>query len=272
MKIKLFVIHICIFISFILFSGCLSAEKSNAAIKATDEKEVQSIATDVAATFKQCSTSTSELDTFRYWLYTPANPKENMPLLVYLHGGSGKGEDLNNITDVDGFAKYLKEGRLGDVQAYVIIPQLPSYKKGWISVKNSIISLINEVQADFKIDKNNISLTGHSMGGTGSWNMALAFPETFARVAPLSGSARDKQENIDILKNSHIWAFVGTNDKIVPPESSENFVAKLKNAGGDADITLFLDADHFEVPALTYLDEEINLVGWLIGEDKKEGK
>lgn len=29
-----------------------------------------------------------------YWLYTPKNPAEDMPLIVYLHGGSGKGNDL----------------------------------------------------------------------------------------------------------------------------------------------------------------------------------
>lgn len=29
-----------------------------------------------------------------YWLYSPENPAEDMPLIVYLHGGSGKGNDL----------------------------------------------------------------------------------------------------------------------------------------------------------------------------------
>ena len=25
----------------------------------------------------------------KYWLYTPSDPTEDMPLIVYLHGGSG---------------------------------------------------------------------------------------------------------------------------------------------------------------------------------------
>lgn len=39
----------------------------------------------VPATFEAHNTNS-----MRYWLYTPANPTENMPLIVYLHGGSGK--------------------------------------------------------------------------------------------------------------------------------------------------------------------------------------
>lgn len=33
-----------------------------------------------------------------YWLYTPAGAVENMPLILYLHGGSGKGDDLELVT------------------------------------------------------------------------------------------------------------------------------------------------------------------------------
>lgn len=36
-----------------------------------------------------------------YWLYTPAGAVENMPLILYLHGGSGKGDDLELVTQAD---------------------------------------------------------------------------------------------------------------------------------------------------------------------------
>lgn len=42
-------------------------------------------------------------------------------------------------------------------------------------------------------------------------------------------------------------------------------VAELKKAGATADITEFDSADHVSVPSLTYLDENIRLVDWLIG-------
>lgn len=217
------------------------------------------------ASFTACSISTSQLGTFRYWLYIPSNPTENMPLIVYLHGGSGKGDDLNLITAVDGFPKYLQNGQLGDVRAYVLIPQLPSTQNGWIKAAGAISDLINQTVSDYKINRNNISLTGHSMGGTGTWNLACTYPNLFARIAPLSGSIRSTPDIIGKLKNIPVRAFVGSADTIVPPDSSKEVVAALKAAGGNAEITVFNGADHFSVPSLTYLDTNIYLIGWLIG-------
>lgn len=213
---------------------------------------------------EQCSIKTTQFTSFKYWLYTPQNPTDDMPLIVYLHGGSGKGNDLSLITAVDGFPKYLQDGQLGDLRAYVIIPQLPADQTGWTSASASIMQLINKVQQTYSIDPDNISLTGHSMGGTGVWSVALSYPATFARIAPLSGSIKKTTTNINKLKNIPVWAFVGGADTIVDPSSSEDMVAALQNVGGDAKIVNFESADHFSVPALVYLDREIGLLNWLI--------
>lgn len=215
------------------------------------------------SSFRACSIKTNSLGELKYWLYTPSDPTENMPLIVYLHGGSGKGDDLELITAVDGFPKYLRDGQLGDVRAYVIIPQLPSSQKGWANGASAVYELIQVTVSKFGIDEENISLTGHSMGGTGTWNLALSYPTLFARIAPLSGSIRVQPEYIEKLKNIPVWAFVGSADTIVPPDSSMEFVAALKEAGGNAGITIFGDADHFTVPSLTYLDKDIDLISWL---------
>ena len=217
------------------------------------------------ASFTACSIDTSQLGTFRYWLYTPSDPTENMPLIVYLHGGLGKGDDLNLITAVDGFPQDLQSGQLGDVRAYVVIPQLPSTQKGWVNAAESISELIDHTVSTYKINRNNISLTGHSMGGTGTWNLACTYPSLFARIAPLSGSIRNTPDIIDSLKNIPVRAFVGSADTIVPPDSSKEVIAALKAAGGSAEITVFDGADHFSVPSLTFLDTNIDLIGWLIG-------
>ncbi len=241
------------------------------------EKETENVTSSVSAktevptksgtpaSFTACSIGTSQLGTFRYWLYTPSDPTENMPLIVYLHGGTGKGSDLNLITAVDGFPQYLKNGRLGDVRAYVLIPQLPSTQKGWVNAASAISELIGKTADTYKTDRNNISLTGHSMGGTGTWSLACAFPNLFARIAPLSGSVRNTSDVIGKLKNIPIHAFVGSADTVVPPSSSQEVVAALKAAGAVAEITVFDGADHFSVPSLAFLDSDIDLIGWLIG-------
>ena len=234
----------------------------------TGDKEVPaslSPQSDTSSSFTACSIETAQLGTFRYWLYTPSDPTEDMPLIVYLHGGSGKGANLNLITAVDGFPQYLQSGQIGDVRAYVLIPQLPSTQRGWISAAEAISELIEQTVSVYSIDKGNISLTGHSMGGTGTWDLACTYPSLFARIAPLSGSVRNTPSTIDALKNIPVRAFVGAADTIVPPESSQEVVTALQAAGGSAEITVFDGADHFSVPGLTFLDTSIDLVGWLIG-------
>ena len=144
------------------------------------------------------------------------------------------------------------------------MPQLPSAQKSWESIAGSIRELIDYMAEAYTINRNNVSLTGHSMGGTGVWHLACMYPALFSRIAPLSGSIRSTPEAIDQLKAIPIRTFVGSADSIVVPESSEEMIAALKAAGGNAEITIFDGADHFSVPRLAYLDTNVGLVDWLV--------
>ena len=224
--------------------------------------------TPFSQSFQASSIKTEELDVFGYWLYTPENPTENMPLIVYLHGASGRGEDLDLVLADEDFPKYLQSGELGDVQAYVLIPQLPSNLRSWSDISDSLYSLIQKIVSDFSIDIENISLAGFSMGGTGVWELAVEYPDLFARIAPLAGSARGVLEYASLLKEIPVRAFVGADDTVITPNSSKQMVAKLQNAGADAQITVLDGADHVSIPSLVYHDESVRLVEWLLGTDE----
>lgn len=224
--------------------------------------------TPFSQSFQASSIKTEELDAFGYWLYTPENPTENMPLIVYLHGASGRGEDLDLVLADEDFPKYLQSGELGDVQAYVLIPQLPSDLRSWSDISDSLYSLIQKIVSDFSIDIENISLAGFSMGGTGAWELAVEYPDLFARIAPLAGSARGVLECASLLKEIPVRAFVGADDTVITPNSSKQMVAKLQNAGADAQITVLDGADHVSIPSLVYHDESVRLVEWLLGADE----
>lgn len=215
-----------------------------------------------AAVWTENSLQTTDGSLLRYYLYTPSDAVPDMPLIVYLHGGSGKGDDLSALLALDGFPRYLHTGELGDVRAYVAIPQLSAAKKGWADISAALYTLTEKLSADGHIDHTRIALTGHSMGGTGSWNLALRYPTLFARVAPLSGSVRYTAESVSALKGTAVWAFVGGADTIVPQESSRAFVAALQKSG-NAKLTEFDGADHFSVPALAYLSEDRALLRFL---------
>ena len=203
-------------------------------------------------------------------LFTPENATANMPLIVYLHGGSGKSEDndISKLTE-NGFCQWVSEKKFDDVPAYIIFPQLPSKYQGWNPAKGVIKQLVEAVSSKYSIDTDRISLTGHSMGGTGTYTIATAYPDLFSCIAPMSGSIECTDANITALGNMPVWAFVGSADKIVDPKYSVDFVAALQAKGCNAKITNFTDATHFDIPTLAYLDESLDVVGWLIGNSKK---
>ena len=197
-----------------------------------------------------------------YYLYIPANPSENMPLVIYLHGGTNKRGATPELLTTDGFPKYLYDGYFGDLRAYVAIPKLDDSYKDWAEAYVLIRNLVKSLSDNYAIDRSNIALTGHSMGGTGTYQLQLKLQDTFARIAPLSGSVQNSKSNLEALRKTRIWAFVGTADTIVDPQSSRDIVSALQSSGASARITELDGATHFDVPSLAYKDPE--LIRWLI--------
>ena len=207
----------------------------------------------------------NSFDSMGYLLYTPASTRPDMPLIVYLHGGHGKGDDLSVLINTDGFPQYLADGLLGEIPAYVLIPQLPADQRGWKPASETLIQLIEQVCEKNSIDRSRISLTGHSMGGTGTWDLALMYPDIFSRIVPMSGSVDTAPETLAVLANTPVWAFVGEDDVVVKPESSEQFVAALERQNEGAQITIFPDTDHVGVPQKAWLEHGGELLNWLLG-------
>ena len=196
-----------------------------------------------------------------YWLYSPENTEADV-LLVYLHGGSGKGDDLNILLN-NGFPKYLYEGKLGNIDAYILIPQVPSGVTGWANISTTVKDLIVDIADTYSINMSKISITGHSMGGTGTWSMALRYPEMFSKIAPLSGSINLTDENLGKLSGCNIWAVVGSADEIVDPQASVKFIEALNAVGNESKISVLEGYTHFDVPDV-YLDKNFGLTDWLL--------
>ena len=202
-----------------------------------------------------------EYDGMSYWLYTPANAEEGMPLIVYLHGVNGKADDPEQLLDTDDFANWLCDGQLGDIPAYVLIPQLSSEQKDWIATADTVVELICETAEVYAVDPENISLTGFSMGGAGTWFIGASHPELFARIAPLSGGVKVTEKMLANLSTMSIRAFVATDDTVVSPQSTWECASLLTERGADIRVTEYEGATHTDMPTRVYLEGD--LLQWL---------
>ena len=213
------------------------------------------------------SLETGEAGGLDYWLYAPTGARDGLPLIVYLHGGSGRGDDLELVMEAESLPKFLRDGDLA-LSAYVVMPQLPSGETGWDGVTEGLAELIDAVVEECGADAGRVSLTGHSMGGTGAFAVAAVLPGRFSCVAPLSGSVRDSREMRAALSDLPVWAIAGAQDDVVDPAAARDFLAALRAVNPDARYTEVEDAGHFDLPARAYLDGEIGLVRWLLSHER----
>jgi predicted peptidase len=84
---------------------------------------------------------------------------------------------------------------------------------------------------------------GFSMGGYGTWSLALQKPEKFAAIVPMAGGG--DPEKAGQLLNLPIWAFHGDEDTVIPVEQTTKMVDAIKAAGGQkVKMTIFPNTKH----------------------------
>lgn len=248
-------------------SGTVSDETlssgSNETVESEPNEETQVKPTASALT-KECLT-TANGSSFQFWLYTPQNAAPDMPLIVYLHGSSCKGDDLDILMSQDGFPKYLADGEFDNVPAYVVIPQAQSEARGWIGLKDPLCELIHHCKKEYLINSDKVGLIGFSMGGTGAWKIALHCSGVFSCIVPMSGSVQLTDDNLEKMSDTPVWAFASLADTVVPPEASMKFIDELSKINSSAKITVLEDAEHIEVPEV-FLNKEYDIIGWVLAQ------
>ncbi|MFZ1289584.1 MAG: discoidin domain-containing protein [Melioribacteraceae bacterium] len=202
-----------------------------------------------------------------YLLYLPENyvEEEKFPLMIFLHGSGERGDDLEKVK-MHGPPKLVEQGE--NLPFVIISPQCPEGER-WTDkwYPEAIISLIDEIAVNYKIDNDRIYLTGLSMGGFGTWEIASLYPEKFAAITPICGGGNpEKARDLRLLP---IWVFHGAKDDIVPPMLSQQIVDELKLYNSDVKFTLYSEANHNSWDE-TYNNRE--LYSWLLKQKRQERK
>ncbi|MFW5692188.1 MAG: prolyl oligopeptidase family serine peptidase, partial [Chloroflexota bacterium] len=128
----------------------------------------------------------------------------------------------------------------------VIAPQCPP-DQTWFDYRNELILLLDHVLEQHNVDPDRVYLTGLSMGGFGTWDLARLHPDRFAAIAPICGGLPwlvALGSAALTLRTMPVWAFHGALDDIVPIERSQEAVDALRAAGNDVRFTVYPDLKH----------------------------
>lgn len=177
----------------------------------------------------------------KYLLHTPIDydEKEEWPLIVFLHGAGERGDDLE-LVKTHAIPKFLDERE--EFPFIVVSPQCPK-DTWWNAHFEDLYYLIQEIKENYKVDTKRIYLTGLSMGGFGTWDLASKYPEEFAAIIPVCGGTMNIFE-IPKLKNTAVWAFHGDEDRTVPIKRTQEVVDVLKKYNSNVNFTIYKGVGH----------------------------
>lgn len=211
------------------------------------------------------------------WLpaaYDPAADRR-WPLLVFLHGAGERGTDVQLVTK-HGPPKLLAGGgTLGEDETaaarslgekfIVISPQCPP-DQVWDD--DAVLALVEAASDQLKVDRARVYLTGLSMGGYGTWSLAMKHPERFAAIVPICGGGPLLEILISrgparvALQTLGVRAFHGARDPTVPVSESERMIETLRRAGAkDIGLKVYPEAKH---DSWTETYASVELYEWLL--------
>jgi predicted peptidase len=210
--------------------------------------------------------------TYGYRVYVPENykPGKAYPVVLYLHGVGSWGQDNEQQLSGLGSVIQLYDNKLPALTQFLaVFPQEPKPEFWFGDGAAQAIKALDQTVAEFNADPTRLYLTGHSMGGYGTWYLAAKYPGKFAAAAPLAGgvvvpgwfdqafpSAMLTAYKADPLYSytavakavgsTPIWVFHGAQDtEDVPVTESRQLVAALKAAGHPAQYTEYPAEGHF---------------------------
>lgn len=204
-----------------------------------------------------------------YLLFLPhgyeARSKKRWPLILFLHGAGERGDDIWKVA-VHGPPKI--DATETNFPFIVVSPQCPD---GQMWSNDLLLALLDNVGKKYAVDTHRVYLTGLSLGGFGTWDLAMAHPEKFAAIAPISGGGETlpitlakfyDPAKLAYLKTLPVWAFHGGQDPVVNVQNSELMVNALKDAGcTNVQLTVYPEAKH-DAWTQTYANPE--LFAWFL--------
>jgi predicted peptidase len=225
-----------------------------------------------------------------YRLFTPGRlePGRRYPLVVFLHGAGGSGRDnvkqLQGANVFGGLVWTLPKNQSRH-PAFVLAPQSDvNWACTLYDPKNPpktiadikfcppedlgiaarlAFEIIDGLLATLPIDPARIYVTGHSMGGAGTWHMIAHRPRFFAAAVPVCG--HPLPATAAAVKDVPIWNFHGAADEVEPVATSRVMIDAIRKSGGTPRHTEYAGVGH---NVFLWAYTEPALVEWMFAQKR----
>lgn len=186
-----------------------------------------------------------------YLVRLPKNYAENVqyPTVLFLHGAGSRGNDISVLRENPFFTLTADKK---DFPFVIIAPQC--HADTWFDIWETLKEFALYIKTLSYVDSDRVYGIGASMGGYGTWQMAMSMPSYYAAIVPICGGGM--YWNAWRLKKLPVWAFHGAKDQTVFVEESIKMVDKIKSSGGNPKLTIYPENTH-DAWTDTYLNDEV---------------
>src|SRR5881409_3697910 len=200
---------------------------------------------------------------YRYQVFVPRGTDRGArpPVILSLHGAGERGTD-GQLQTMVGLGPVVK-GRAESFPAVVVLPQAPRDSVWSGAPARAAMQALDAALREFRGDSARVYLTGLSMGGYGTWQLALEHAGRFAALVPICGGIRSPSALASIrvagvpadaadtyayvaarLVDTPVWLFHGDADGAVPVSESRSMAQALRQASGDVRYTEYAGVGH----------------------------
>ena len=193
-------------------------------------------------------------ETIPYALFVPPayDPEIQLPLVVSLHGLSRTHDWLM------GYEGLLERA---DEMNFVVVTPLGYTRQGWYGSwsrgvdgrnldvegaysQQDVMNVVDLVQKGYAIDPERMYLWGHSMGGAGTYHLAMEYPDMWAATAVVAPAVPQVRTLSDLRLIQHIPMLVlqGTEDRLV--HSTRVWVDEMRRLNMNVEYDEMNGADH----------------------------
>lgn len=214
---------------------------------------------------------------YRYQVYLPEDWRHNdhkrWPIILFLHGRGERGSEGMWQTQI-GLPEAIRDHP--ERWPFIVVMPQCAIDRFWTDrdMMAMAVAELDEETREFHGDPDRTYLSGLSLGGYGSWELAKQYPRRWAAIAIAAGGifwsyAPERWQRISTLPDEYaragvnipIWLFHGAEDNVVASRQDELLYTALKNQGGHVRLWVYQGLKH---DCWTRAYNEPELPRWLL--------
>ena len=198
--------------------------------------------------------------TYRFQVYLPEewrrDDHKQWPVILFLHGRGERGSEGMWQTQIG-----LPQAVRDHPERWPFVIVMPQCLLGNFWTDPAMLAMamaaLDQETAEFHGDPERTYLTGLSMGGYGTWELARLYPRRWAAVAVAAGGifwtyaperwqqgATLPADYAQAVGHTPVWIFHGGDDDIVTPRQGELMYQAMREAGGHVRLWIYQGLKH----------------------------